>query len=57
VVCAAGRPPMSVSLSFRFAILRAPLQYREAHRTREMQKTEILMEKHGVSPPRDSAEF
>lgn len=32
-------------------------QYRAAHKKRENQKTEILMEKHALSPPRDPAEF
>lgn len=32
-------------------------QYRQAHKERENQKTAILMEKHALSPPRNSAEF
>ena len=32
-------------------------QYRLAHQQREAQKTEILMEKHALTPPRSSVEF
>jgi len=35
----------------------ACLQYRLAHQQREAQKTEILMEKHALTPPRSSVEF